>query len=199
MEQVKVGQVYRHFKGNTYEVLNVALCSAKKTEVVVYRDVKDSKSVWVRPIEEFTDIHPSGAKRFVLTFEEIRKYRISEFLEEVAKVANESESTAFLCKITGFVEIDCYGETPKVDFTAFPILDKEELEENGISVAHNENPEGYKAGKLYKNFDEFLDKKQYDLTELFEIHTGNCFNVIIHRESVDKPFTANWYKAECDF
>ncbi|MBO5413571.1 MAG: DUF1653 domain-containing protein [Clostridia bacterium] len=50
MEKVKVGKVYRHFKGNYYFVENVALDSETKERVVIYKPLyerQDSK-IWVR-------------------------------------------------------------------------------------------------------------------------------------------------------
>ena len=50
MEQVKIGKVYRHFKGNYYFVENVALDSETKERVVIYKPIyerQDSK-IWVR-------------------------------------------------------------------------------------------------------------------------------------------------------
>ena len=50
MEEVKIGRVYRHFKGNYYFVENVALDSETKERVVIYKPIyerQDSK-IWVR-------------------------------------------------------------------------------------------------------------------------------------------------------
>lgn len=50
MEQVKIGKVYRHFKGNYYYVENVALDSETKERMVIYKPIyerQDSK-IWVR-------------------------------------------------------------------------------------------------------------------------------------------------------
>lgn len=50
MNQVKIGKVYRHFKGNYYFVENVALDSETKERVVIYKPIyerQDSK-IWVR-------------------------------------------------------------------------------------------------------------------------------------------------------
>ncbi len=50
MEQVQIGKVYRHFKGNYYFIEDIALDSETKERVVVYKPLyerKDSK-IWVR-------------------------------------------------------------------------------------------------------------------------------------------------------
>ena len=41
--------VYRHFKGNEYEVLGVARHSETGEEMVVYRALYGEHGVWVRP------------------------------------------------------------------------------------------------------------------------------------------------------
>ena len=62
MEEVKIGRVYRHFKGNYYFVENVAYDSETKERMVVYKPLykrEDGRSIWVRPekmfLEEITE------------------------------------------------------------------------------------------------------------------------------------------------
>ena len=50
VRNVKVGQTYRHFKGNIYKVLLLAKDSESTEDVVVYGH--DSQN-WVRPLSEF--------------------------------------------------------------------------------------------------------------------------------------------------
>lgn len=47
--------LYRHYKGNTYEVLGVAYHSETREPLVVYRSVKDSSEIWVRPYDMFLE------------------------------------------------------------------------------------------------------------------------------------------------
>ena len=47
--------IYRHFKGNLYEVLNIALHSETKQVLVIYRSVEKSGVVWARPAEMWND------------------------------------------------------------------------------------------------------------------------------------------------
>ena len=47
--------VYRHYKGNTYEVLGVAQHSETRERLVVYRSVKDYSEIWVRPYDMFVE------------------------------------------------------------------------------------------------------------------------------------------------
>lgn len=55
--QVKIGKVYRHFKGNYYFVENVALDSETKERLVVYKPIYDrlDSKIWVRPEKMFLE------------------------------------------------------------------------------------------------------------------------------------------------
>jgi len=52
---------YQHYKGNKYEVLDIARLEATLEEVVVYRSYKDN-DIWIRPVVSFleTVILPEG-------------------------------------------------------------------------------------------------------------------------------------------
>lgn len=52
--EFKIGR-YRHFKGNEYEVLDVAYDCETEEKVVVYKVLYGDKKVWVRPLYEFCD------------------------------------------------------------------------------------------------------------------------------------------------
>ena len=75
MEQVKIGKVYRHFKGNYYFVENRALDSETQERIVIYKPLyprKDSK-IWTRRESMFLEEIPerpdniTGQKyRFIL-------------------------------------------------------------------------------------------------------------------------------------
>lgn len=50
---IKTG-IYRHYKGNDYEVLNTVKHSETEEVLVLYKSVK-SDQLWVRPLEMFTE------------------------------------------------------------------------------------------------------------------------------------------------
>ncbi len=57
MDEVKIGKVYRHFKGNYYFVENVGLDSETQEKVVIYKPLyerQDSK-IWVRREKMFLE------------------------------------------------------------------------------------------------------------------------------------------------
>lgn len=61
MDQVKIGKVYRHFKGNYYFVEDVAYDSETKERMVVYKPLynrEDNRQLWVRPEKMFLEEIP---------------------------------------------------------------------------------------------------------------------------------------------
>ena len=61
MKEVKIGRVYRHFKGNYYFVENVAYDSETNERMVVYKplyDREDGRSIWIRPEKMFLEEIP---------------------------------------------------------------------------------------------------------------------------------------------
>ena len=59
--------VYKHHKGNLYEVIDVARHSETEEEHVVYRTLYGDHSLWIRPLSMFDeDIERDGKtiKRF---------------------------------------------------------------------------------------------------------------------------------------
>lgn len=57
MNEVKIGKVYRHFKGNYYFVEDVALDSETKERVVIYKPIYDrnDSKIWVRKESMFLE------------------------------------------------------------------------------------------------------------------------------------------------
>lgn len=49
MKEVRKG-IYRHFKGQMYEVIGVATHSETKEEMVIYRALYGDRKLWVRPV-----------------------------------------------------------------------------------------------------------------------------------------------------
>jgi hypothetical protein len=61
---------YRHFKGDEYEVVNVARHSETEDWLVVYYQVDDPERLWVRPAPMFLEtvkLHGCVHRRFELT------------------------------------------------------------------------------------------------------------------------------------
>jgi hypothetical protein len=57
--------IYRHYKGNEYEVTGIAKHSESEEMVVVYRALYGDFGLWVRPLDMFDGLLEDGTKRFV--------------------------------------------------------------------------------------------------------------------------------------
>ena len=56
MEEICIGKVYRHFKGNYYFIENVAYDSETMERLVIYKPIYsrlDNRSLWIRPEKMF--------------------------------------------------------------------------------------------------------------------------------------------------
>jgi len=60
MMEVKIGKIYRHFKGNYYFVENVGLDSETQERIVIYKAIYDRKDsqIWVRSEKMFLEEIP---------------------------------------------------------------------------------------------------------------------------------------------
>lgn len=79
MNKPIIGGIYKHYKGNLYEVIDVVRHSETTEEMVLYKPLYDNKDfpgqLWVRPLEMFMEtIEKEGEKipRF-----ELKKDRLS--------------------------------------------------------------------------------------------------------------------------
>ena len=55
MRELKIGAIYRHYKGNLYKVLGLAKHSETLEELVVYQAQYGEMGLWVRPKEMFLE------------------------------------------------------------------------------------------------------------------------------------------------
>ncbi len=68
--------VYRHYKGNTYQVIGIAKHSETEKDLVVYRALYGAFGLWVRPLDMFCEKVEIGGKivpRFELIAQENRE------------------------------------------------------------------------------------------------------------------------------
>lgn len=74
-EELKLG-IYRHYKGNLYQVLAVARHSETLEELVVYQALYGDFGVWVRPLKMFlgdVDVEGVQQSRFVFVHSHFTK------------------------------------------------------------------------------------------------------------------------------
>jgi hypothetical protein len=71
MPTIRPGR-YRHYKGNFYEVIDIARHSETEEELVVYRKLYGDHSLWVRPLGMFLEfVVVNGRKQ--LRFEKVEE------------------------------------------------------------------------------------------------------------------------------
>ena len=73
MQELQIGRVYRHFKGDYYLVEGLAHDSESGVPCVIYRKLYGDGGLWVRPLEMFLS----------------QEYRFQ--LQEIASVAHHGE------------------------------------------------------------------------------------------------------------
>lgn len=71
--EIKIGKMYRHFKGNDYRVLHVAKHSETLEDLVVYQALYGEQGIWVRPLKMFLDQKEVNGK-LINRFEEVEEY-----------------------------------------------------------------------------------------------------------------------------
>lgn len=87
MREVRTGEIYRHFKGNLYQIVAVARHSETNENYVVYQALYGDMQVWVRPYDMFV-----GEVDHVKYPQVKQKYRF-ELLNTLANMGNGAPNT----------------------------------------------------------------------------------------------------------
>ena len=69
--------LYRHFKGNEYEVIGIARHSETQEPMVVYKALYGDGSIWVRPADMWNETIERDGKKYK-RFERVMGERIHE-------------------------------------------------------------------------------------------------------------------------
>ena len=150
------GQIYKHFKGNLYKVLAVAVHTESEEKLVVYQSVDNPDRVFARPLEMFM----SDIDRF--RYPLIRaKYRFT--LVSEPEVENNGEETKEEETIEETLNEDTKGEDVKDEET--------EEQSDDDSAVYKDN------GELVIDpyVEGVLDEKEFSKKiEFFEMLRGKC-------------------------
>ncbi len=135
----KQGECYRHFKGDRYQVMAIAVHTETGEEMVVYQGLYGGNPVYVRPLEMF--VSKVDKVRFPNVTQE---YRFE--LEEETAVPGEQDTL-----IGEFLDKKTYEE--KVDFLQ---LHKQEMSEEFLSIAAQSMEFTEKASTLEMRYQDML-------------------------------------------
>lgn len=77
MREIKIGRVYRHFKGDYYLVEALAQDSETQEPCVIYRKLYADGGLWVRPLSMFAskvdwEKHPDAQQEYRFELQEIK-------------------------------------------------------------------------------------------------------------------------------
>lgn len=80
MQELKIGRVYKHFKGDYYVVENIAKDSENQEKMVIYRRLYEDGSLWVRPKEMFLsevdhEKYPNVKQKYRFELQEIKSVK----------------------------------------------------------------------------------------------------------------------------
>ncbi len=76
MNEIKIGRIYRHFKGDYYLVEALANDSETGEQVVIYRKLYGDGALWVRPLAMFLEEvdrekYPNVSQKYRFELQEI--------------------------------------------------------------------------------------------------------------------------------
>lgn len=153
------GQIYKHFKGNLYKVLAVAVHTESEEKLVVYQSVDNPDRVFARPLEMFmSDI---DRFRYPLIRAKYRFTLVSEPEEEINVEETKEEET--LSDSVLISEQEEETEPSKTEVT--------EEQSDDDSAVYKDN------GELVIDpyVERVLDEKEFSKKiEFFEMLRGKC-------------------------
>ncbi len=66
MQEISVGKIYRHYKGNIYKIIALAKHSETSEDMIVYQNVEKG-DIWTRPKTMWNEVvDDKGTLRFTL-------------------------------------------------------------------------------------------------------------------------------------
>ena len=80
MNPIIINRIYRHLKGDSYLLVDIAKHSETGEDYVVYRKLYDDGSLWVRPLDMFMeevdhDKYPEVEQKYRFQLQDIKSVR----------------------------------------------------------------------------------------------------------------------------
>ena len=193
----KAGEVYRHFKGNLYEVLGIAAHTETSEKLVVYRDCNNAERVFARPLDMFMSKvdhikYPFVRAKYRFTLE-AEAVEVEYVVEEVIAEENEGSEEEAAAEVLAdeVEETEVVEEAPvEEEVVSAPVEQAEEVaEETSEEVVEeitepvtDEKAENVSEEKsedevpaLDPIVEKILDAKEYtEKIEYFELLRNRC-------------------------
>ena len=131
-------EIYKHFKGNIYQILTLAYHSENKEQMVVYQQLYAPFEVYVRPLEMFMsevdkDKYPNANQKYRFERLEVRtKYTK---IEDEKSEKNEKElESSIEPGLMAFLDADSYEKKLEILRMLQPIITNEMIDTMAVSL-----------------------------------------------------------------
>lgn len=155
-EYPKPQEIYRHFKGNCYQIITLARNSETKERMVVYQQLYEPYEVYVRPLEMFmsrvdTNKYPNEKQKY--RFERIsvkgdeavavsvpmqeRKPQLQEperVTYEVKEPEYEEDTSGLNPLLIAFLDADSYERKLEILSALHPVVTDEMIDTMAVSL-----------------------------------------------------------------
>jgi len=189
----KTGEIYKHFKGNLYQVVTIAVHTETSDKLVVYKSIENPEKVFARPIDMFM----SEVDRFRYPFVKA-KYRFTLMVEAQdepeeleAELEEDVDSEGVDSEGVDSEDVDSEGvdsedvDSKDVDSVEDTTESVEKPVGNAIELVDNDNQpledddtaKYKKDGELVLDpiIEAILDEKEFTKKiENFELLRGKC-------------------------
>lgn len=153
---IEKNSIFRHYKGQEYKVIEQAINSENKEEVVVYQSIDDEKNIWVRP------------KKMFLSEVEVDGKKIPRF--EFLKIdETDSAEHRYLRALADYQNLLKQSAKDKEDFVKYavsdflhdllPIYDHLKLALVGLKEQDSKSPWAVGVNHVLKQFKEVLTSR----------------------------------------
>lgn len=162
-------EIYQHFKGKYYQILNIAINSETNEKMVVYQQLYSPFEVYVRPLEMFmseVDRHkyPMAAQKY--RFQKIQKNEVNEVVkinppqtkafdeehDDESALETASEQVTINPGLLAFLEADTYEQKLEILNQLHSVITDEMIDTMAVSLDIE-----IKSGELEARYSEMLN------------------------------------------
>ena len=175
----QANQIYRHFKGNLYKIITIAVHTETEEELVVYQALYGDFKIYARPLSMF--MSEVDHEKYPEVTQRMRFEPIEQMVEAVA-VPVQMDNTSV--ENTADVKAETISEVPVQDEKVETVTEVQELEEEVIRETECEEVtidpllEAYLDTDSYREKINILHGLQHRITE----HMLNTMAIVIDFE-----------------